>query len=108
MRRAENRTMPNINHELQPGVSETPCCDGVSRRSDRGAGVTVLLSRIASGDGMAAHDLLPLVYDQLRAVAGRAFRGQPSHHTLQPTVLVHEACMRLLLAEEASAGGAGE
>ncbi|MHC5025506.1 MAG: sigma-70 family RNA polymerase sigma factor [Planctomycetota bacterium] len=40
-------------------------------------------------------ELLPVVYDQLRALAGSFFRGQSSDHTLQPTALVHEAYFRL-------------
>jgi RNA polymerase sigma-70 factor, ECF subfamily len=58
--------------------------------------VTVLLSRATAGDGDAARELLPLLYDELRAVAGRQFRGQRSDHTLQPTVLVHEAFLKLV------------
>ena len=57
---------------------------------------TVLLQRLNAGDADAARDLLPLLYDELRALAGRQFRGQPSDHTLQPTALVHEAFVRLL------------
>lgn len=39
--------------------------------------------------------MLPEVYDQLRALAGSYFRGQRAGHTLTPTVLVHEAYLRL-------------
>jgi RNA polymerase sigma-70 factor, ECF subfamily len=44
---------------------------------------------------MAADRLLPLVYDELKAVAERYMRGERSDHTLQPTALVHEAFLRL-------------
>lgn len=37
---------------------------------------------------------MPLVYDELRAIAGSYLRGQGSH-TLQPTALVHEAFVKL-------------
>lgn len=57
--------------------------------------LTHMLSRLAEGDRSAADELLPLVYDQLRAVADSFFRKQPSDHTLQPTALVHEAYLRL-------------
>jgi RNA polymerase sigma factor (TIGR02999 family) len=43
----------------------------------------------------APEQLFPLVYDELRAIAERHFRREPSNHTLQPTALVHEAYMRL-------------
>ncbi|MCH7873556.1 MAG: CHAT domain-containing protein [Planctomycetes bacterium] len=51
----------------------------------------MLLARLNKGDPQAAADLLPLVYEQLRAIAGAKFRGARVNHTLQPTVLVHEA-----------------
>jgi RNA polymerase sigma factor (TIGR02999 family) len=57
---------------------------------------TVLLGRMNSGDEDAARELLPLLYDELRTLAARQFRGQPANHTLQPTVLVHEAFLRLV------------
>jgi RNA polymerase sigma factor (TIGR02999 family) len=57
---------------------------------------TLLLGRLNSGDQEAARELLPLLYDELRALAARQFRGQPANHTLQPTVLVHEAFLRLV------------
>ncbi len=58
--------------------------------------VTRLLSRINSGDEGAAADLLPLVYNELRRLAGAFFAGERSDHTLQPTALVHEAFLRLV------------
>src|SRR5215207_6185941 len=57
---------------------------------------TLLLGRLSACDGDAARELLPLLYDELRTLAARQFRGQPSNHTLQPTVLVHEAFLRLV------------
>lgn len=60
--------------------------------------VTLLLERVAAGDSAIADELLPIVYADLRAVAGGQFRGQRSDHTLQPTALVHEAFLRLVNA----------
>jgi RNA polymerase sigma factor (TIGR02999 family) len=57
---------------------------------------TLLLERIRQGDPEAAEKLLPLVYDQLRAMAGAYFKREPANHTLQPTALVHEAWMRMI------------
>lgn len=57
---------------------------------------SAILSRMAEGDTSAANELLPLVYDHLRAVAGSFFRGQPGDLTLQPTALVHEAYIKLI------------
>lgn len=41
-------------------------------------------------------DLLPAVYGELRAAAGRALRGERKEHTLQATALVHEAWLKLM------------
>src|SRR5687768_18320183 len=57
---------------------------------------TILLGRLNAGDDDAARELLPLLYEELRTLAARQFRGQPANHTLQPTVLVHEAFLRLV------------
>lgn len=57
---------------------------------------TEALRLISDGDANAAERLLPVVYAELRALAGSYFRGQPSDHTLQPTALVHEAFVRLI------------
>jgi len=40
-------------------------------------------------------DLFPVVYDELRRLAGAYMRGERPGHTLQPTALVHEAYLRL-------------
>ena len=58
--------------------------------------VTRILSAIEQGDPHAAEQLLPLVYDELRALASSYFRRQRADHTLQPTALVHEAFERLV------------
>lgn len=44
----------------------------------------------------SAEGLLPLVYDELRRLAQRYFQDEPTDHTLQPTALVHEVCLRLI------------
>ncbi|HRX83895.1 MAG TPA: ECF-type sigma factor [Phycisphaerae bacterium] len=67
-------------------------------QTGRGPDVTMLLERVAAGDSAVADELLPIVYADLRAVAGGQFRGQRSDHTLQPTALVHEAYLRLVRA----------
>jgi RNA polymerase sigma factor (TIGR02999 family) len=58
--------------------------------------VTQILSAIAQGDPSAASQLLPLVYDQLRALAAQKLAHEPPGQTLQPTALVHEAYLRLV------------
>jgi RNA polymerase sigma factor (TIGR02999 family) len=46
----------------------------------------------------AADSLLPQVYAELRAAAGRMMKSERSTHTLQPTALVHEAYAKLAKA----------
>ena len=65
-----------------------------------GGTATMLLARLNKGDSQAAADLLPLVYGQLRAIAGAKFRGVRANHTLQPTALVHEAYLKLVVGED--------
>ena len=48
------------------------------------------------GNTEAASRLLPLVYDELRALAARYMQKERRDHTLQPTALVHEAYVRLV------------
>jgi RNA polymerase sigma factor (TIGR02999 family) len=57
--------------------------------------VTVLLTRWNNGDAEALKQLLGLVHDELRQLAGSLLRHERADHTLQPTELVHEAYLRL-------------
>ena len=58
--------------------------------------VTQILTALKKGDAVAADQLLPLVYDELRKLAAQRLAAEPSGHTLQPTALVHEAYIRLV------------
>jgi RNA polymerase sigma factor (TIGR02999 family) len=63
------------------------------RRMDE---ITRILDAIQRGDPVAADQLLPLVYEELRRLAAcRMSREQPGQ-TLQATALVHEAYLRLV------------
>jgi RNA polymerase sigma factor (TIGR02999 family) len=55
-----------------------------------------LLAELGAGDERAADRLLPLVYDELRALAEHNLRRERPDHTLQATALVHEAYIRLV------------
>jgi len=55
-----------------------------------------LLERWRSGDEDARSALLGLLHDEMRVIARRLMRGERSAHTLQPTAVVNEACLRLL------------
>ncbi len=55
---------------------------------------TLLAAR--RGDESAAAQLLPLVYNELHALAERMLRREPADLTLQPTALVHEVYLKLV------------
>ncbi len=54
------------------------------------------LLRLRHGDADAENALFRRIYDDLRALAQRQMRGQPAHHTLQPTALANEVYLRLI------------
>ena len=58
--------------------------------------VTVLLAQLNQGNAQAASKLIPLVYAELRRLAGSYMRRERSDHTLQATALVHEAYLKLV------------
>jgi RNA polymerase sigma factor (TIGR02999 family) len=60
-----------------------------------GGEVTLLLAEMRLGQKDALPKLMPLVYAELRRVAGHYLRNERIGHTLQPTALVHEAFLRL-------------
>jgi RNA polymerase sigma factor (TIGR02999 family) len=62
--------------------------------------VTSILSTIEAGDPLAAADLLPLVYAELRKLAADRLAAEKAGQTLQPTALVHEAYLRLVGAPD--------
>jgi RNA polymerase sigma factor (TIGR02999 family) len=63
--------------------------------------VTGILNAIEQGDASAAAQLWPLVYDELRRLAGQLMTREKPGQTLDTTALVHEAYLRL-------AGSAGD
>jgi RNA polymerase sigma factor (TIGR02999 family) len=58
--------------------------------------VTTLLVEWSGGNSQAFNELIPLVYDQLRQLAGRQLRRERPNHTLHSTALVHEAYLKLI------------
>jgi len=58
--------------------------------------VTLLLSALTRGDDGAASKLIPVVYAELRRLAGSYMRRERVDHTLQATALVHEAYLKLI------------
>jgi RNA polymerase sigma factor (TIGR02999 family) len=56
--------------------------------------ITIMLQRFAEGDKESLDRLMPLVYAELRRLAGSFLGRESTGHTLQPTALVHEAYAR--------------
>ena len=57
--------------------------------------ITVLLDRVHSGDQEALNALIPLVYEELKKLAGAHLRREGKAGPLQTTSLVHEAFIKL-------------
>jgi RNA polymerase sigma factor (TIGR02999 family) len=62
---------------------------------DTSGEVTRLLAGIQGSNADALGQVLPLVYEELHALAERVLRGERADHTLQPTALINEAYLRL-------------
>ncbi|MCG3138285.1 MAG: hypothetical protein HJJLKODD_02147 [Phycisphaerae bacterium] len=60
-----------------------------------------LLRKVREGDQQALAQLLPVVYDELRAIAARYLQRERAGHTLQTTALVHEVFIKLVGQTEA-------
>jgi RNA polymerase sigma factor (TIGR02999 family) len=65
-------------------------------QTESSSDVTALLMDWSNGDRHALDELMPLVYDELRKLAGGYLRRERSEHTLQGTAIVHEAFLRLV------------
>ena len=74
------RVWRSLGWELMPEASE----------------VTQVLQAIGRSEEGSAEKLLPLVYAELRRLAGARMAHEMSGQTLQPTALVHEAWLRLV------------
>ena len=58
--------------------------------------VTQLLADAQAGDARASGELFPIVYEELKRLAGRYMREESNAQTMQATALVHEAYLRLV------------
>ena len=64
------------------------------------AELSQILLAVERGGEKSSECLLPLVYEELRRLAVAKMSGEPENQTLQPTVLVHEAWLRLTVPGE--------
>jgi RNA polymerase sigma factor (TIGR02999 family) len=67
-----------------------------SRVVSQPANTTDLLLAWGRGEPDACNRLMPLVYEELRRLAGWYMRSEPPGHALQATALVNEAYLRLV------------
>lgn len=63
------------------------------------AAITEILNEARNGNTAVLEDLLPLVYAEMRRLAGGYLSRERAGHTLQPTALVHEVYLRMIGAE---------
>ena len=68
--------------------------------------VTQVLEAVCRGERGAADELLPLVYDELRRLAGQKLGREGRGQTLEATALVHEAYLRLVQGPQREQGAA--
>ncbi|MDG2031603.1 MAG: ECF-type sigma factor [Phycisphaerales bacterium] len=60
------------------------------------------LTRLEKGDSAAADEMFPIVYDELRRLAGSRMKRERINHTLRPTALVNEAYAKISGQADAS------
>lgn len=58
--------------------------------------VTQLLSELSGGNRAVVDELAPMIYQELKRIAGAQLRRERPGHTLQATALVHEAYLKLV------------
>jgi RNA polymerase sigma factor (TIGR02999 family) len=56
----------------------------------------ILFGRVGDGDRLATQELFPIVYEELRCLAGQYLERESPPHTLQATALLNEAYLRLV------------
>ncbi|MDH3207558.1 MAG: sigma-70 family RNA polymerase sigma factor [Gemmatimonadota bacterium] len=74
----------------------------MARPSSTSQDITKLLHACANGERGAFDRLMPLVYDDLRAIAHNRLSRERADHTLNTTGIVHEAYIRLVPQAEAT------
>lgn len=79
------------------GVDERlPETDSHRARSGAHDAETIAAHLRATLAGEDPAQLIALLHDELRVIAAGMFRNERADHTLQPTAVVNEACVRLL------------
>jgi RNA polymerase sigma factor (TIGR02999 family) len=79
-----------------PDLMSDPSREGENARDEPRHDVTLLLVKWRSGDDEALDELVSLVYNELRRLAGRYLNHESVGQTLQTHDLIHEAFLRLI------------
>jgi RNA polymerase sigma factor (TIGR02999 family) len=95
VRASKSAANPKILWEYTAAIARLDLRDMSTSRNIPEHDVTVLLQRLRIGDANAASDLMPLIYKELHVIAARHMRHERPNHTLQSTILVHEAFLQL-------------
>ena len=69
---------------------------------EKTADIRNTLTRLENGDSGAADEMFPIVYDELRRLAGSRMKRERINHTLRPTALVNEAYAKISGQADAS------
>jgi ECF sigma factor len=75
----------------------------ITNTTSRVVEISQLLVNWSKGDEAALEQLMPFVYAELRKMARTYLRQRGGHPSLQPTILVHEAYLRLVRQEQVAA-----
>lgn len=66
--------------------------------------ITVWLQKIQDGDASAYDELIPLLYDELHAIASQRLRKERPNHTLGATALVNELYLKFVHQNQLTTG----
>jgi RNA polymerase sigma factor (TIGR02999 family) len=94
---ATHRRDPSVTDRTASIAAKTVGPSRGNRATDDFARV---LEAIDRGEPLAASELLPLVYDELRKVAAQKLAQEKPGQTLDPTALVHEAYLRIVAGDQ--------
>ena len=75
---------------------------------DEAGTITLRLRKIQEGDASAYDELIPLLYDELHAIASYRLRNERPNHTLGATALVNELYLKFIQQKQLTPGDRNE
>jgi RNA polymerase sigma-70 factor (ECF subfamily) len=91
-----------LSAKIPDAQTSSTCRGDAGRAMSSRQPITRLLKEWGEGEEAALERLLPLVEQELRAIAGRYMRDERANHTLQTTALINEAYLRLARQKQVS------